>query len=443
MEQHPVPRNITGFQFHLIGDMTLKQFGELLGGCLLAYIIIRLPLPSLISWPIATLVALTGAAFAFVPIQERPLDRWLVAFIKSIYSPTQFLWQKRNDPPAILLQRLSIHKPSEKTTKHLSQMEESRRKLQAYIATLPKHPHEEIDNSETSKLNQTMAIFTQLNNVPGAPNQRTTQHASPITTSLPHEPESEMLRQTFPSALPSDSISDVKNNNAADKKIGNRFLDNVLESVDSQLVTPPARPPAPPAPQPTVIDEKIEEVKTELSSAQTTPARYHDLEQQLTMLAEEKERLASELVLLKRSMVDKQQPLSQTPPPPTRSTVKVIRPEEATKAGMPTIPQVPNMISGIIKDHQGNLLSNIIITVKDKDGIPQRALKTNRLGQFATSTPLTNGIYLTEMEDPQKKYIFDTINLNLTGALTTPIGILAKSERELQREKLMKEVFGT
>ncbi|EKD47460.1 MAG: hypothetical protein ACD_66C00049G0001, partial [uncultured bacterium] len=26
MEQHPVPQNVTGFQFKLIGDITLKQF---------------------------------------------------------------------------------------------------------------------------------------------------------------------------------------------------------------------------------------------------------------------------------------------------------------------------------------------------------------------------------------------------------------------------------
>lgn len=93
MEQHPVPRNITGFQFRLIGDMTVRQFAYLLTGFVLGYLFIRL-LPSIFAWPLGIFFALAGIAFAFIPIQERPLDRWLAAFIKSITSPTQYLWHK-------------------------------------------------------------------------------------------------------------------------------------------------------------------------------------------------------------------------------------------------------------------------------------------------------------------------------------------------------------
>src|SRR5688572_16610909 len=100
MEQHPVPQNVTTFQFRLIGDMTIKQFGYLAGGAILAYISYKLPVPFFFSWPLAFVFALGGVGFAFVPVEERPMDIWVMSFIKNIYSPTQFVWSHQPDAPA-------------------------------------------------------------------------------------------------------------------------------------------------------------------------------------------------------------------------------------------------------------------------------------------------------------------------------------------------------
>src|SRR3990172_10529665 len=99
MEQHPVPQNVTTFQFRLIGDMTIKQFGYLAGGAILAYIFYKLPLPFFISWPLTVLCGLGGFGFAFVPIEERPMDIWVLSFFRSVYSPTQYIWQKSKPAP--------------------------------------------------------------------------------------------------------------------------------------------------------------------------------------------------------------------------------------------------------------------------------------------------------------------------------------------------------
>ena len=81
MEQHPVPRNISSFQFHLIGDMTIKQFAYLAGGTFFGFLIVKfVPLNALFKWPMAAIPFFSGLAFAFLPIAERPLDKWLVAF---------------------------------------------------------------------------------------------------------------------------------------------------------------------------------------------------------------------------------------------------------------------------------------------------------------------------------------------------------------------------
>src|SRR3989344_1059812 len=101
MEQHPVPQNVTTFQFRLIGDMTIKQFGYLAGGAILAYISYNLPLPFFFRWPLTAIFALGGIGFAFVPIEERPMDVWFLSFIKSIYSPTLYLWQREEAIPVV------------------------------------------------------------------------------------------------------------------------------------------------------------------------------------------------------------------------------------------------------------------------------------------------------------------------------------------------------
>ena len=68
MEQHPVPRNISSFQFHLIGDMTLRQFGYLIAGALCAFIVFKIvPLPVILKYP-----------FTFLFIERKTfVDSWL------------------------------------------------------------------------------------------------------------------------------------------------------------------------------------------------------------------------------------------------------------------------------------------------------------------------------------------------------------------------------
>lgn len=78
--------------------MTLKQFFELAGGILVALIFYSAPLPGIIKWPFIIVSALLGAAMAFVPVEERPLEQWILAFFRTIYSPTIFNWKKTVTP---------------------------------------------------------------------------------------------------------------------------------------------------------------------------------------------------------------------------------------------------------------------------------------------------------------------------------------------------------
>ena len=99
MEQHPIPQQISSYQFRLVGDMTLKQFFQLAGGALVSLLFYASPLHPLIKWPFILFFALLGVALAFLPFEERPLEKWIIAFFRSIYSPTLFYWQKTQTPP--------------------------------------------------------------------------------------------------------------------------------------------------------------------------------------------------------------------------------------------------------------------------------------------------------------------------------------------------------
>jgi hypothetical protein len=79
--------------------MTLKQFFQLAGGFLIGLIFYSAPLPGIIKWPFAIVSVILGAAMAFVPLEERPLEQWIVSFFKTIYSPTIFNWRGTKETP--------------------------------------------------------------------------------------------------------------------------------------------------------------------------------------------------------------------------------------------------------------------------------------------------------------------------------------------------------
>jgi hypothetical protein len=102
------------------------------------------------------------------------------------------------------------------------------------------------------------------------------------------------------------------------------------------------------------------------------------------------------------------------------------------------VPQLANLLVGIVKDPRGNILSNILVEVKDSQGNPVRAFKTNTLGQFASATPLLNGTYTLVFEDPQGKQKFDAVEITADGSIISPLEVISSDARE----ELRKELFG-
>ena len=128
MDQHPIPRQITTFEFKLIGFLTIKQF---------IYLIIFVPIGVIIfyTFPIPILniflgivVALIGVAFAFIPINDRPMEVWIRNLIKRLTSPTQYLYKKQN-PAIYFLKNLVFTDDPHRVMSHI----DSQQKLSKYL----------------------------------------------------------------------------------------------------------------------------------------------------------------------------------------------------------------------------------------------------------------------------------------------------------------------
>lgn len=270
MEQHPVPQPISSYEFRLIGSMTLKQFAKLAAGILVALFFYALPLPGFLKWPAVGLFAFLGIGMAFLPIGDRPMDVWITAFIKAIYSPTQYLWQKQKET------------------------------LSSPAATPP-----------------------------------------PVKMSV-----SAVNQPTNPTVINPTGAAPI------DKE--KQFLENLQATYTSTL-----------AARPKIKIEPVVETNATPILAKAAPAN-----------------------------------------------------------AFPFAPTQPNVICGLIKTAEGNLVDGAILDIKDQNGFVVRALKTSKLGQFRTATPLPNGTY--ELSIEKEGLNFDIIKLDLSGAIITPIEINPK-----------------
>jgi hypothetical protein len=108
MEQHPIPQQISSYEFKLVGDMTLKQFLKAAVGIVLAIAINASSLIFFLKYPLMLICGGGGLMLAFVPFQDRPLETWIVAFLRSIYSPTIYTYMKMPDKDWISLMNSKV-----------------------------------------------------------------------------------------------------------------------------------------------------------------------------------------------------------------------------------------------------------------------------------------------------------------------------------------------
>jgi hypothetical protein len=422
MDQHPIPQNVTGFQFKLIGSMTVKQFGYLAVGIILAVIMFYVPLKGVASLLKVILIPFfgsTGAVFAFLPIDGRPLDVMAGNFFRAIFSPNQYVYRKG-------LKRFSF------STVKL-------RSLQSKSSLPPRSAILQKQQAASDRSHELRKILT--NDAVGKVNNA-------------QDVKEAAFLETFLSApiQPQTSVSPfIQSQSVAPTHLSKPVMQNPAPSTPKQSEQASAA-----ANNEALLSQKEDNLKKQLESAKKAETagtaieqnashqKTMDLEKQLQEIHAQKELLEQEIVTLKKQLA-----MQKMSTPVIQAAPKVAPPKPKTPAGhVRSIPQdqnkrmgiivsdTPNVVMGTVKDARGNVLPNILVEIKDKSENPVRAFKTNALGNFASATPLSPGTYTITLEDVKKEHTFDSIQITANNQIMLPIEIISYDKREQLRKDL-------
>ena len=399
MDNHPIPQDITGFQFKLIGDMTVKQFAYVATGVVTAWLLFTvLPFPLVFKIAFALPFAAVGAALAFVPIGGRPMDLMISNFFKAVFSPTQYIYQKKGEEPQSIT---SLQNAA--TVKALYEGQ-----FRDFVKKFPKGKN---------KLDQKEETFFQNLNF---------YSLMPKPGQTPVSPPSHMFADKNPlSQKPIDLLHPPKIIKQGGVDTTTQDLKKTAELLERELVK--------------VREQEAKELKIDPKPYLETHQKVLELQKQLNDMLSQKQQMEQRLVEMQKSMQGKTPVYSASVAKEAPMETKNVRsiPSQMTKSiGLPSTPEFPNVLTGIVKDPRGNPLSNVLVEVKDEQGNAVRAFKTNALGRFASATALNNGAYTIEFEDQNGINKFDSIAFKAEGKIIMPIEVISTDAREELRKSL-------
>lgn len=370
MQQHPVPQAVTAYKFKLVGDMTLKQFIELAIGLVGAWLIFNSGINILLKWTFGPLLGFFGFALAFIPIEDRPLDQWIINFFKAIYKPTQFIFQAKS-------KQMDIFSPT-KSKSQTNQIDlPPPHQLEDYLQTLPSTPTTAFDQAETKYLDHISNLFGAL--------------GTPLKKSSSADPSSKSESKTTTSSAPlvKSPVKGVR----------------VRKLLHPQMCLLPHATVYQASPDP-----KSAAIPTNIKKATAKPKVTKTVAKPIQKPAP--------------------QPIKPAPAPPPatplpQSNQPTIAATFTKDVILPQAQERPNLLTGITLDNAGKIVGNVIIEIRDSKNHPIRALKANKLGQFFISTPLPDGIYHLEAEHPDHR--FAIIKLEAKGEVIPPLKIQAQA----------------
>lgn len=482
-QAHPIPQNVTNFEFHLVGDMTLKQFGYLAAGVGLAFLVFTTLSTSqpILAWPIIVISALLGVAFAFLPIQERPLDHWVVAFFKAIFQPTSLKFASKviNPGDPLFNRRLNHYIRSYRyaEAKEHALLGNPNLLPSAISNTLPSAPQPKPQPQATlgkkqnfiDKFKSGQTSFAPPASAPAVPaaipQQKPPTAPQPVNIPQVRPPQAQVLQtatQALPAVVPIPAAPVQQKPPAAFAPIpGTQQKPLSATPLPDLNQTPIFETPKPPAPEvskteakPVIVKEgsvpaekpepkqegPVDLKKTvELAKeAQETQKQIVKIEQSLSQIkqqaaqpgidpksyVEDFEDLLSELQELNQKASATAKELAEVSKSTPKQPETQAAPIKAKSIPTLKLTSFPNVVNGIVTDSTGNYIEGAIVVAHDKQGLPVRALKSNKLGQFVAATPLPNGEYTIVVE--KDNLAFDKVGIELKNEILPPILIAAK-----------------
>ncbi len=426
MDQHPIPQNVTGFQFKLIGAMTVKQFGYVAVGVIAAFVTYYIPIHGFFAIIfkifMIPLLGASGPVLAFVPVDGRPIDVMTGNFVKALLSPNQYVYHK--GVKKFSFSTVSLSKPKPTSAEHKA----------------PSTPKQKMINERGHEL-QKLLIRSSGTKIKNAQDEH---EAAFLNSILSTQPAAAPLPASTHSPLPTVSVElPTPEPKVAETK--------------PLIISPPTNKPTP-----EILSEKEEALKKQLDFTkreETSPHSTTDLsaihqkagilEKQVQEIHTQKQALEEEILQLKKQLSTQQTTTTSpaaknaivstpTPFPPLKQQPPHVRsvPKEQNKRLGIFVSDTPNVVSGMVKDARGNVLPNILVEIKDKASNPVRAFKTNALGNFASATPLAAGTYTITLEDLKKQHTFDSIQITANDQIMLPIEIISYDKREALRKDL-------
>ena len=95
--------------------------------------------------------------------------------------------------------------------------------------------------------------------------------------------------------------------------------------------------------------------------------------------------------------------------------------EFSVDAAPPSPPIAINTITGQVMDSDRKIIEGAILEIKDSNGRPVRALKSNKAGHFIIVTPLQNGKYEVTIE--KEGFKFEPVSFDAKGEMIPAIAI--------------------
>lgn len=403
MREHPIPQDITNYRFHIIGSMTLKQFAEIFLGVIIALVFYSTNLPDIVKWIFIILSVGLGAASAFIPIEERPLDHWIITFFRVLYKPTKYFWTRKPHIPDAFLYQPRANQEVVEPELDLSPAKRERIKEYLTSVNTPSEYQSDLSSWEASRVQQISDIFAHTPTA--APTQQPKKKVQPTT-----KPELGVR---------------VRNLRSSAFKVQRTGDETTIYQQFNQEITPIETLP--------VVDLSKFDTPRDLSypDSQVSQQNYHDQVYQQTdpVQVPNVEDVAADQQILGD---EAEQAAADELPKPDVSYIQNERQTSAVfdtaKAAafnqdlpFPDPPTESNKIVGMVLTPNNELITNAIVEVQTETGQIVRAVKTNALGQFFITTPLNNGSYVAKVE--KQGYDFEPLKIVLSGDIVDPLEI--------------------
>jgi hypothetical protein len=396
MKEHALPQDITSYRFHIIGNMTLKQFAEVGAGCIVGFLIYTTNLPNLLKWPLILIAAGVGALAAFVPFEERPLDQWLVAMFRALYRPTQFFWKKKNKIPEPFL--FEPRKELHSVVKDVDLSPLRRQRVTEFLDSIDAtDSRDEADDYHQQRLQEVNGILdgaevieSQAAAFPNAPILHQFPQEADVVANTIAVPQNQPVAAVAPNPLAAETQSQSP-------IIFSDFSPAAAVPAATQSQSTP-QPPSSSAPAQAAVvvpvNTNVQVAPTYAQTAAETPT-----EQQQQQPQDAQTYLSA----------DEQVSPANAAQAPTSAVI------QNAQLPFPEKPTEPNKIVGMVTTQQNQPVPNAIVEVITSNGMSARAVKTNILGQFFVTTPLNPGTYTLSIEkdglefSPQQLTINDQI----------------------------------